>query len=78
MTERPAYQNLLREGERVISADNRPIGIVDQVRGLDFVLDRYGMGELRVPFDAILEKENDQVKLKVRADQVDLQGWIAI
>lgn len=78
MADKPAYQNDVREGERVISADDQPVGIVDQVHGQEFILHRYGEGEVRVPFDAIQDKLPDRVKLKVRADQIDQQGWVRI
>ncbi len=78
MADKPTYEDFVREGERVISADDQPVGIVDQVYGQEFVLHRYGAGEVRVPFDAIQDKLPDRIKLKVRADQIDQQGWVPI
>ncbi len=78
MANKPAYEDFVREGERVVSADDQPVGIVDQVYGQEFILYRYNAGEVRVPFDAIRDKLPDRVRLKFRADQIDQQRWMRI
>ncbi len=75
MGDKPAYQNLVREGERVYSTDDQLIGSVDQVRAQDFILHRLGRGEVCVPYDAIQDRLSDRVRLKVRAELIDRQGW---
>jgi uncharacterized protein (TIGR02271 family) len=62
-------------GTLVVGADDAEIGRVKEVRGEDFLVDRSGRRDVYVPFDAVAEATDDQIRLTVRADAVDDQGW---
>jgi len=62
-------------GMEVVGADMHAVGIVEDVRDDDFLVAEREPGSVFVPFDAVLRLTGNQVVLKMRAEEVDLQNW---
>ncbi len=66
--------NSVRTGMDVIGSDGTAVGKVKEVRSSDFLVDRPLARDVYVPLDACQSTEG-QVRLNVRADEVDNQDW---
>jgi hypothetical protein len=67
-------KNQIRKGMDVIGREGETIGQVKEVRSNDFLVDRSMARDVYVPFDAC-QSADGQIKLNVRADEVDDQDW---
>jgi hypothetical protein len=68
-------KNQIREGMDVIGRDGQEVGQIKEVRSNDFLVDRPMARDIYVPFDACQSTDNGQIRLNVRADDVDNQNW---
>ncbi len=59
----------------VIGLDGERVGQVQEVRGDDFLVQRFVARDVYVPFGACQEVSETQVILRVPANMVDSQGW---
>jgi hypothetical protein len=64
----------VRPGMEVIGRDGEHVGEVKEVRGNDFLVDRSMARDVYIPFSAC-DMSGGQIRLNVRADEVDNQGW---
>jgi len=64
----------IREGMEVVDRDGDHLGIVKEVRGDEFLLDRPLARDVYVPFSACTFSAG-QVQLNVRSDEIGDQGW---
>lgn len=64
----------IRVGMEVIGRDGENVGEVKEVRSHDFLVDRSMARDIYVPFSAC-QVTSGQIRLNVRADEVDNQGW---
>lgn len=64
----------IREGMEVIGRDGDRIGQVKEVRANDFLVDRPLARDVYIPISAC-RSTNGRIRLNVRADEVDNQGW---
>jgi hypothetical protein len=64
----------IRPGMEVVGEDGVHVGEVKQVRSNDFLVDRTMDRDIYIPLDAC-QIVNDQIRLNVRAAEVDNQGW---
>jgi acetyl esterase len=65
---------LVRVGMRVVGSDGHQLGKVKQVRGSDFVVDRWFRRDITVPFEAVHEA-GAQVILSVPAKEAAKEEW---
>ena len=63
-----------RPGMEVTGRDGENIGVVKEVRSNDFLVDRPMARDIYVPFSAC-QMTGGQIRLNIRADEVDNQGW---
>lgn len=59
----------------VLGSDLQPVGVVKEVRGNDFLVDRPMARDVYVPFTACTRVDETQVFLNIPADDVNHQGW---
>ncbi len=71
MTDHPRQ---VKAGMGVLGSDKRPVGIVEEVRGQDF-LTAGAVGGIYIPFDAVQNLIDGNVVLNIPAGDVDLQSW---
>lgn len=64
----------IRTGMEVVGRDGENVGEVKEVRSNDFLVDRSMARDIYIPFSAC-QATGGQVRLNVRADEVDNQGW---
>jgi hypothetical protein len=64
----------VRIGMEVVGRDGSHVGEVKQVRSNDFLADRPMARDVYIPFSAA-QINQGQIRLNVRADEVDNQGW---
>ena len=64
----------IRPGMEVVGRDGEQVGEVKEVRSNDFLVDRSMARDIYIPFNAC-EIRGGQIRLSVRADEVDNQGW---
>jgi hypothetical protein len=64
----------VRVGMEVIGRDGEHVGEVKEVRANDFLVDRPMARDVYVPFSAC-QTTRGQIRLNVRADEVDQQNW---
>jgi hypothetical protein len=64
----------VRPGMEVIGRDGQNVGEVKEVRSSDFLVDRAMARDIYIPFNAC-QIANGQIRLNVRADEVDNQDW---
>lgn len=74
MTGMSGRNSQFRPGMEVIGRDGEHVGEVKEVRGNDFLVDRPMARDVYVPFGAC-DMTGGQIRLNVRADEVDNQGW---
>ncbi len=67
-------RNGVSTGMDVVGSDGKSVGTVKEVRDNDFLVDRPMAHDVYVPFSAC-NATNGQVRLNVRAGDVDKQGW---
>lgn len=71
---REDMQNQVRQGMKVVGRDGTDVGEVKEVRSYDFLVDRPMARDVYIPFNAC-QKSGGQIRLNVRADEVDDQDW---
>jgi uncharacterized protein (TIGR02271 family) len=71
---RAGLRDVVAEAE-VVGADGSRVGRVKEVRRDDFLVDRSGQRDVYVPLAAVADASGGRVRLAVRADAVDDQGW---
>lgn len=64
----------IRAGMEVIGRDGENIGEVKEVRSNDFLVDRSMARDVYIPLNAC-QMTNGQIRLNIRADEVDDQDW---
>lgn len=64
----------VRPGMEVIGRDGETVGEVKEVRSSDFLVDRPMARDIYIPFSAC-QTSGGQIRLNVRADEVDNQDW---
>lgn len=64
----------IRPGMEVIGRDGENVGEVKEVRSNDFLVDRSMARDIYIPMSACRTTEG-QIRLNVRADEVENQGW---
>lgn len=64
----------IRPGKEVIGRDGEQVGEVKEVRSNDFLVDRSMARDIYIAFNAC-EVSGGQIRLNVRADEIDNQGW---
>ncbi|HSL43667.1 MAG TPA: BON domain-containing protein [Anaerolineales bacterium] len=64
----------IRPGMEVVGRDGENVGEVKEVRSNDFLVDRSMARDVYIPINAC-QTTGGQVRLNVRADEVDNQGW---
>ncbi len=64
----------IRQGMEVIGRDGETVGEVKEVRSNDFLVDRSMARDVYIPFSAC-QMTGGQIRLNVRADEVDNQDW---
>lgn len=64
----------IRPGMEVIGRDGNHIGEVKELRSNNFLVDRPMARDVYIPFSAC-QISGGQIRLNVRADEVDDQGW---
>lgn len=64
----------IRPGMEVIGRDGGVVGEVKEVRSNNFLVDRSMARDVYIPFNAC-QMGSGQIRLNVRADEVDNQGW---
>ncbi|HET9556352.1 MAG TPA: DUF2382 domain-containing protein, partial [Actinomycetota bacterium] len=74
-TDRGVWQREVATGTEVVGADGKRVGKVKEVRADDLLIDRSGQRDVYVPFAAVAEATAAGLRLTVRADKVDAQGW---
>lgn len=65
----------IREGMQVIGSDDGDIGKVKEVHGNEFLVDRPLARDVFVPFHACRDVSGNRIRLNVRDDEVNDQGW---
>ena len=68
--------NQIQEGMDVVGRDGDTIGQVKEVRSNDFLVDRSMARDVYVPLSAC-QMQDGQIRLNIRADEVDNQDWAA-
>jgi hypothetical protein len=64
----------IRPGMEVIGRDGENVGEVKEILSNDFLVDRSMARDVYIPFQAC-NITGGQIRLNVRADEVDNQGW---
>ena len=64
----------IRPGMQVVGRDGEDVGEVKEVRASDFLVDRSLARDVFIPMSAC-QVSGGQIRLNVRADEVDNQGW---
>ena len=64
-----------RAGREVVGPDGERVGLVEELRVGDRLVDRPTRRDLYVPLDAVREVTGERVVLTVAADAADDQGW---
>lgn len=62
-------------GERVVGSMGGEIGTIKDIHDDDFVINRVNASQVHVPYTAILDTTDDQVRLNITANQIDRQNW---
>ena len=70
----PSTRDEIQEGMEVVDTEGDRVGQVKEVRDDDFLVDRSMARDAYVPFSEC-QISDGQVRLKVRASEVDDQGW---
>jgi len=73
-TTRQMREGQIREGMEVVGRNNGRVGQVKEVRANDFLVDRSMARDVYVPSSAASMMDG-RLRLNVRADEVDNQGW---
>jgi osmotically-inducible protein OsmY len=73
--QRTIDRDQIREGMRVVGADDGDIGSVKEVHNNEFLVDRPLARDVYVPFHACQQVSGDRIRLNVREDEVNDQGW---
>lgn len=68
----------MRLGLEVLGSDRQPIGMVQQARDDDFLVDRPGTANIYIPYAAVRSLNEGQVVLDIPASQIDAQGWAQV
>jgi hypothetical protein len=68
-------RNNIRERMKVTGADGQTIGTVNEIRSNEFLVIRAMGPGMFVPMSAVKSVESEEVRLNVRADQIERQGW---
>ncbi len=71
----PTWRDQLHQGMGVVGSDGKQIGTVDEIRDFDFKLNRPLNFDLYVPFNAVEDISNDQVRLDIPANRVGSMNW---
>ncbi len=69
------WNNQVKPGMVVMSADGDRLGTVKEARELDFWLDREGTPDLRLPYSEIKDITGNFVTLTRRSGELDSAGW---
>ena len=69
-----AMNRQFRPGMQVVGRDGENVGEVKEVRSNDFLVDRPMARDIYIPFHAC-QTTGGQIRLNIRADEVDNQGW---
>ena len=69
-----AMKGQVRPGMEVVGRDGDQVGEVKEVRSSDFLADRSMARDVYIPFSAC-QVTNGQIRLNIRADEVDNQDW---
>ncbi len=69
------WNNQVKPGMVVMSADGDRLGTIKEARETDFWLDREGAPDLRLPYSEIKEITENFVTLNRRSGDLDSAGW---
>ena len=59
----------------VVGADGDEVGIVREVRGDVFLVDRMTDGDVYVPVSAVQDNDGSELRLTVATTDIDSMGW---